>query len=851
MSNPGPRVYEPRGRVQTSRVQPAGRLSPWTSSDSRSGTPSLRRVNRFDQIPGTQPRSASADAAARPGTTVRFVEGAGSGQGTKERRTTSTSGATVPEDSKPHRSVRISQGRASAILYTLEEALRNPKPFSDDVEELNAPMSDLTRGAGGTSGPTSRTYGGTERATPGQASASAETSRIRTPRQILNARQARQRGEQDASRRDNEAEAVSAEEEKQLAEQETQRRIDLERRRSAERRANAAGLPGQQRDSGYRTAGSTVGGRTPGSAAYNTPTVTAPGEPVSSGQYVHSGPYYPNTTADPSTTGGRSTRARGAATAQQLAGQAQQMPPSSSYAQQPYSQSQLQPQTRASAGASYPPSSGQSAQPQPTAQSSIQPQQQPQSSFPHAFERWEQLSATWEGITSSLVRKLESEVARSGPLPPDQAAMSRQITDLSAAGANLFHAVVELQRLRASSERKFQRWFFETRSQQEAYTEEIARLERDNEITRSDLEQARGQLQTARVDPSVENRLQEARRELNISKWEAKRAWEELGRREEKELIQQQDLREGKAVFVGGVQVLPSSVVSRGASLRQPGTGDIYSTQTPPGAEAYQYQEPSPTDTDPFTESRQRAQPMYASPGQPGLPPSIPQPQQTTQMPRGAAPGPSGQQGFYTQPQTFLHEQRKQPQPPIPSRSAGSESVEDDPPELDQYGNIRFDQEGRPIPFRGVPSTNTEPIPSIPTTFAGGGGGTPGMPSSSMTMPPPPIPPSALRQERQQTQPLDPPEVISSPESSEPEEDDDYDAHQRRRAQRYTQAQTQGGVPAGSEVSPADYEGEGFGSGQGWEEMESSRHHHPTRLSDVMEEEDERSRTSRGSPGQY
>jgi len=45
--------------------------------------------------------------------------------------------------------------------------------------------------------------------------------------------------------------------------------------------------------------------------------------------------------------------------------------------------------------------------------------------------------------------------------------MARQINDLSAAGANLFHAVVELQRLRQSSERKFQRWFFDTRDEQE------------------------------------------------------------------------------------------------------------------------------------------------------------------------------------------------------------------------------------------------------------------------------------------------------------------------------------------------------------------------------------------------
>jgi hypothetical protein len=56
--------------------------------------------------------------------------------------------------------------------------------------------------------------------------------------------------------------------------------------------------------------------------------------------------------------------------------------------------------------------------------------------------------------------------------------MRRQITDLSAAGANLFHAVVELQRLRASSERKFQRWFFETKREQERAREVQGELER-------------------------------------------------------------------------------------------------------------------------------------------------------------------------------------------------------------------------------------------------------------------------------------------------------------------------------------------------------------------------------------
>ncbi|KAH0300962.1 hypothetical protein KCU71_g11695, partial [Aureobasidium melanogenum] len=42
------------------------------------------------------------------------------------------------------------------------------------------------------------------------------------------------------------------------------------------------------------------------------------------------------------------------------------------------------------------------------------------------------------------------------------------------------------------------------------------------------------------------------------------------------------------------------------------------------------------------------------------------------------------------------------------------------------------------------------------------------------------------------------------------------------------------------DAEPADYEGAGFGSD--WEALQS-RHHHPTRLSDVLEE-DERSRTT-------
>lgn len=41
-----------------------------------------------------------------------------------------------------------------------------------------------------------------------------------------------------------------------------------------------------------------------------------------------------------------------------------------------------------------------------------------------------------------------------------------------------------------------------------------------------------------------------------------------------------------------------------------------------------------------------------------------------------------------------------------------------------------------------------------------------------------------------------------------------------------------------------DYSGAGYSSGWDQVEQQMPRHHHPTRLSDVIEEEDERSRTS-------
>ena len=123
------------------------------------------------------------------------------------------------------------------------------------------------------------------------------------------------------------------------------------------------------------------------------------------------------------------------------------------------------------------PTQAQVQQQTPTKGSKTQNLQGSGSSFPHAFERWETLSSHWEGLTSFWIRRLQenSEQLKHQPFAEQ---MKRQITDLSAAGANLFHAVVELQRLRASSERKFQRWFFETKAEQERAREVQGELER-------------------------------------------------------------------------------------------------------------------------------------------------------------------------------------------------------------------------------------------------------------------------------------------------------------------------------------------------------------------------------------
>jgi hypothetical protein len=643
-------------------------------------------------------------------------------------------------------------------------------------------MSDLAGGRAANGG--ARTTGGPVPVTQ------ADRSNIRTPQMIMNAR-------------------------RQKAEAEEQRKAEEERRRSAERRTQAAGVAGiPNTEAGAQ--------RLPQSAAPRT------GE-----QHVQYLP--PGTARQPerivpqssqpqdATAGASHTRTRTNSSTQQ-----QPRPPQANQsAPMPSAESRRPPpvqHARRPSGAAGPSQAGPStaAPRQPSGSDSVtgQPRDSASSSFPHAFERWETLSSHWEGLTSYWIRRLEqnTDEVRREPLAQQ---MSRQITDLSAAGANLFHAVVELQRLRASSERKFQRWFYEHRQENERAQEREAELVKSLERERDARMEAEANTERMATEKkNAERAVAEMKRELQISKEEARRAWEELGRREQEERDRTFSLREGQPTLVGGVQVVPR-VQSTG---RGGMSGDeVYSGTQSAGSggieQHYSYEEgQSPTDTDPFTET---ARSQYRQPEAPSLAqgtyvpagaasaaaarPSgystaaeqsqIPVPVQyrTTQAPQAPSQPISSQpEAFYQQPGTYLHEEQETPIPEDEQSyvtSHGSEGEEEYA--IDESGQVMLDESGRRIPFRSV----------------------------------------------------------RSPVS------DEYDVQEDRRRelehlQRYgTGATSSGGYATSSSAGPPhnagqstagqpDYSGDGYG-----DEWIGMRHHHPTRLSDVPEE-DERSRTS-------
>jgi len=631
-------------------------------------------------------------------------------------------------------------------------------------------MSDLTGGGPSAPAGNGRNNGRFRGAqgVPGTGSPSG----IKGPRDIMRereAREARKRAEQEAK------EAM----ERERAEEEAMQ-IQEANRRAAGGRAVAAGAAQQQRGSGeggQRGSGGTTGQRRSDNSQRSD---RRSGDRVASGEAGRR----QDQPLQGVGSGGRAVGG-GEATAS-----ARPRPTQSQSQQQPRP---VQPDTmRRPPQAQAPSTAGPSNAPPPP-----EPAPATRSSFPHAFERWETLSAHWEGLTSYWIRRLEanSEEIESNALSQQ---LSRQVTDLSAAGANLFHAVVELQRLRASSERKFQRWFFETRADIERGQEVQAVLQNELEKERTEREAAIAEAVNKERDKSdTEKQLAEMRRELLISKEEAKRAWEELGRREEAERSRVAALRDGQPVTIAGVQVVPMmqgvpSARDRPATREGPYSGGPIPASEPEGPDSA-YQEYSRTQradpADPFVEQnapRSTRTETSVSSSHEGY----------SQAP---AVQPASTSGLYQHQHqdASLHplEREQAYEQSVTSEGAFSEGTEY---QLNEHGEPIRDALGRKIPWSAVHSDD---------------------------------------------------------------DTDEYDVEEQRERelatrQRYPQGSsgveygrgstaTAGGrLAPSSQPGDVDYSGAGYGGEPQAEWSGVPRHHHPTRLSDVMEEDDERSRTS-------
>lgn len=403
---------------------------------------------------------------------------------------------------------------------------------------------------------------------------------------------------------------------------------------------------------------------------------------------------------------------------------------------------------------------------------------------------------------------------------------------MSAAGANLFHAVVELQRLRASSERKFQRWFFDTRGENEKNREIQGQLENQLKIERTSREESSRQRADAlTAAENARREIAEVRRELMIAKDEARRAWDELGRRNQESLETAQSLKDGRITIVHGVQVVPYSGATIGsASVSQrPVTrdGQQYYGSTGGGyaspgdeAEYYYQQDVSPTNTDPFMESGPSGQTQYQDkpttlsagtyqpPYQVGTTPTTSSTVQTAIPPSQQRVPVTTQeaQRFYqhTPHETFLHTGS-----PQPASQAGPSATRPEYHSEASYVDTPSEEEGH--------AGTIDPAPRHRTTTR-----------------------------------------------TETSSDDAYDtAADIRREQELSAQYGTGGagggllppeaptVPATSSQAMATYSPGPEESGQpsydgreyevaAWEALQT-RHHHPTRLSDVLEEEEERS----------
>lgn len=612
---------------------PALPISPATARSTPASRHQLRRTPNFSATPSPRPREQ--DKTQSPGRvtitlgpTGRYVlaeEVAGRKQTSGRPRATrqlsqgnlsSSSVATSapfrhrvaqPEPkTHPHPVVTISKNTHNAVLYVLEATLRGPHPISFDSVEYYSQMADLMggRGAAASNGHVTPTI----RAPSGR-SAVGSPSGIKGPKAIMQERkerEARQREERERIQR-----------EREYLEKEARLQAEAERREAERRAVEKAPESRRPADAGTAAQSATI-----------RPLSRQPAQPA------------PN----------RSTTDNGGRT-----GQASDVPPAQT--SQPTRNEQAR--TRPPQGAPAPGATPGGPQPQPGEFSSTTGRAR--NSFPHAFERWETLSAHWEGLTSFWIRRLEQNASEIQGDPVAQQ-LSRQVTDLSSAGANLFHAVVELQRLRASSERKFQRWFFETRNELERNQEVSAMLElaldeerrNRNDAIRKAVEQESG-------SSKLHKQLAEMRKELTISKEEARRAWEELGRREQEERERTESLQLGQPTTVGGVQVVPMTQgVSRGNTQREPRY-----TQ-PELAEMPEYTQPPASHTN---------RPEYA--------------QAPAVQPVPAPGGPVGPGPAFQTPSSVHHQQSY----------ASEGTVSEGQYIRDASGNFVLDARGRKIPY--------------------------------------------------------------------------------------------------------------------------------------------------------
>ncbi|KAJ5372695.1 hypothetical protein N7517_004701 [Penicillium concentricum] len=649
----------------------------------------------------------------------------------------------------PQRNTGVSSRTASAVLFALEEAIRGPLQLSTDWDEVNASMSDMV-GVAGPAGPVgnSRVQNGGARVPQNPISGTSQPpSGMRTPTDIMRQRrdrEARRKAEHEAQQREQE------ELERQQLEQEQQAHAEAQAQIQAQAQQYAAGVAAENASqSRIRAPRAPRGSEGPPQTM-----------PVASGP---ASAYRPAAEVAPSTRPSEYQTAPPTAGTGQLASQSR---PTQATGQPQHGRSQ----SAAEIGAqSRPIGVSKSTQALPAGQPGApQALQQPKRvGFPHAFERWETLSSHWEGLTSYWMRKLEqnNEDLERDPISQQ---LARQITDLSAAGANLFHAVVELQRLRASSERKFQRWFFDTRAEQERSKEVQADLDRQLKEERQGRADAFSAAQEAEKDKvKAEELLKEMRRELQISKEEARRAWEELGRREQEERDRTNSLRNGEPTLVGGVQVVPmvSGLPSRHTTRPQTREGsypggptattmgtDSYHGKSTGGAGGQYYEDGtpmSPTGSDPFIEPKKVDPPASKAP--------YPGPLYEHENTSVPYPGPTT-----SEPDTRSY---------VGSSEAGDED----------YAPYSHDQHGNPVSYPPGPSSEGSEEYDPEGQYMPDGAYTSAASSAPLQAPHPP-------------------------------------------------------------TSAADYSGSGWGPGTGWESV-TPRHRHPTRLSDVLEE-DEPSRTN-------